>query len=246
MAYELYYWPSIQGRGEFVRLALEEGNIDYVDVARRPGKNGLPAMLRLLDGEAVVTPPFAPPFLRAGRLLIGQTANILLFLGNRHGLGPRTEPGRLWAHQLQLTIADAVQEVHDTHHPIAPSLYYEDQRKEARRRAADFIGSRAGKYLGYFEQVLARNPRGDKYLIGARPAYVDLSLFQLVAGLRYAFPRAMARLEKPYPLVIALHDRVAARPRIAAYLASERRIPFNQEGIFRHYGELDMAPSGGG
>jgi glutathione S-transferase len=245
MAYELYYWPSIQGRGEFVRLALEEANVSYVDVARRPGQNGLPAMLRLLDGEDVVAPPFAPPFLRAGRLLIGQTANILLFLGSRHDLAPRTEAGRLWAHQLQLTIADAVQEVHDTHHPIASGLYYDDQRKEARRRAADFVAARAAKYLGYFEQVLARNPRGNKYLVGARSTYPDLSLFQLVAGLRYAFPRAMARLEKRHPLVIALHDRVATRRRIAAYLASERRISFNQEGIFRHYPELDLSAGGG-
>jgi len=245
MPYELHYWPSIQGRGEFVRLALEDADIAYVDVARQPGTKGLPAMLRLLDGKDVVQPPFAPPFLRAGKLLIGQTANILLFLGSRHGLAPRTEAGRLWTHQLQLTIADAVNEVHDTHHPIASGLYYEDQRQEARRRAADFIASRTPKYLGYFEQVLARNPRGDKYLVGARPTYADLSLFQLVAGLRYAFPRAMARLEQHQRLVIALHERVAARPRIAAYLASERRIPFNEEGIFRHYPELDRPAAGG-
>ncbi|HLN07953.1 MAG TPA: glutathione S-transferase [Xanthobacteraceae bacterium] len=239
MPYELYYWPSIQGRGEFVRLALEDADIAYVDVARQPGKNGLPSMLRLLDGRECVQPPFAPPFLRAGKLLIGQTANILLFLGSRYDLAPRTEAGRLWTHQLQLTIADVVNEVHDTHHPIASRLYYRDQRQEARRRAADFIATRAPKYLGYFEQVLAGNPRGDKFLVGARPTYADLSLFQLVAGLRYAFPRAMTRLERQLPLVVALHDRVASRPRIAAYLASERRIPFNEEGIFRHYPELD-------
>lgn len=240
MPYELYYWPSIQGRGEFVRLALEEADVAYKDVARAPGRDGMRSMLRLLDGEDAVQPPFAPPFLRAGKLLIGQTANILLFLGNRHGLAPRTEAGRLWTHQLQLTIADVIQEVHDTHHPIASALYYEDQRKEARRRAADFISSRAPKYLGYFEQVLARNRRGDEYLVGGRPTYADLSLFQLVAGLRYAFPRAMARLEKRHPRVVALHARVAARPRIAAYLRSERRIPFNEDGIFRHYPELDL------
>jgi glutathione S-transferase len=239
MAYELYYWPSIQGRGEFVRLALEQAGVPYVDVARHPGKNGMPAMLRLLDGDVVPAPPFAPPFLRAGKLLIGQTANILLFLGDRHDLAPRSEAGRLWTHQLQLTIADVVQEVHDTHHPIASSLYYEDQRKEARRRAADFLANRAPKYLGYFERVLARSPQRKFYLVGTRTSYADLSLFQLVAGLRYAFPRAMARLEKRVPRVVALHDRIGALPRIAAYLTSERRIAFNEEGIFRHYPELD-------
>ena len=236
MTYELYYWPSIQGRGEFVRLALEEIGADYVDVAR---ENGVSAMLEFIDGEAA-HPPFAPPFLRAGDLLIGQTANILAFLGARHGLAPADEPGRLWANQLQLTLADFLQEVHDTHHPIASGLYYEEQKTEARRRAADFLESRAPKFLGYFERVLARN--GDRHLVGAAPTYPDLSLFQMVAGLRYAFPCAMARLEGAVPGVVALHDMVAARPRIAAYLASDRRIPFNDQGIFRHYPELDAEP----
>ncbi len=237
MRYELYYWPSIQGRGEFVRLALEEAGTDYADVAREGGGEG--AMFRLLDGEEVARPPFAPPFLRAGRLLIGQTANILLYLGDRHGLAPATAAGKLWAHQLQLTIADFVDEIHDTHHPIAGSLYYEDQRNEARARAADFLRSRAPKYLGYFERLLAGRKAGAGHLVGARLSYPDLSLFQIVAGLRYAFPRAMARLDPTHPRVLALHDAVAARPRIAAYLASPRRIAFNQDGIFRHYPELD-------
>jgi glutathione S-transferase len=241
MRYELYYWPTIQGRGEFVRLALEEAGADYVDVARgsKRSGDGVPAMLQLLDGETVERLPFAPPFLRAGNLLIGQTANILLFLGGRHTLAPRAEAGRLWAHQLQLTIADLNSEVHDTHHPIAGRLYYEDQRAEARRRAADFVASRAPKFLGYFERVLERNPTGDAHLVGAWLSYPDLSLFQVVAVLRYAFPRAMARLERGVPRVIALHDRVAERPRIAAYLASPWRLPFSEEGIFRHYEELD-------
>jgi glutathione S-transferase len=240
MRYELYYWAGIQGRGEFVRLALEEAGADYIDVAREA--DGERAMLRLLDGNDVEHPPFAPPYLKAGELLIGQTANILFYLGPRHDLAPPTEAGRLWAHQLQLTIADLVDEVHDTHHPIASSLYYEDQRPEAKRRTADFLKSRAPKYLGYFEKVLIRNKAGSEYLIGANLTYLDLSLFQVVAGLRYAFPRAMARLEPKYPRVVALHESVATRPRIATYLSSNRRIAFNEHGIFRHYPELDIDP----
>jgi glutathione S-transferase len=236
MRYELYYWPEIQGRGEFVRLALEEVDADYVDVARRKG--GTAAMFKLLDGERVKQPPFAPPFLKAGKLLIGQTTNILLFLGARHGLAPKDEAGRLWVHQLQLTVADFVVEAHDAHHPIGSGLYYEDQKKEAKRRAADFLKNRAPKYFGYFERVLERN-RGSKYLAGKRLTYADLSLFQIIAGMRYAFPKAMAKLEKRIPRAVAVHDRVAARPRIAAHLASDRRIPFNEYGIFRHYKELD-------
>ena len=237
MRYELYYWDGIQGRGEFVRLALEEAGAEYVDVAREAGGEG--AMLRLLSSEEIVHPPFASPFLKAGELIIGQTANILLYLGAHHGLAPDDEAGRSWAHQLQLTIADLVDEVHDTHHPIASSLYYEDQRQEARARASDFLKSRAPKYLGYFERVLERNKAGNGHLVGAKLTYPDLSLFQIVAGLRYAFPRPMARLEPKHPRVVAVHDRVATRPRIAAYLASDRRIAFNEHGVFRHYPELD-------
>ncbi|MBV8523008.1 MAG: glutathione S-transferase [Acetobacteraceae bacterium] len=236
--YELYYWPTIQGRGEFVRLALEEAGPSYVDVARESG--GESAMMRLLKDERIEHPPFAPPFLKAGDLFIGQTATILAFLGERHGLAPADTAGRLWAEQLQLTIMDFLQEIHDTHHPIASGLYYEDQREAARRRAADFLKFRAPKFMGYFERVLARNAVGKPHLIGADLTYPDLSLFQIVAGLRYAFPKSMARLEKHCPRVVAVHDHVAQRPRIAAYLSSSRRIPFNNEGIFRHYQELDL------
>ncbi|MEA2954255.1 MAG: glutathione S-transferase [Alphaproteobacteria bacterium] len=235
MRYELYYWAEIQGRGEFVRLALEEAGADYVDVARA-GK-GEEKMMALLNGKRVKHPPFAPPFLRAGKLLVGQTANILRFLGERHGLAPKNEEGRLWTHQLQLTIADFVVEIHDTHHPLGVSFYYEDQKQEAKRRTVDFLKNRAPKFLDYFERVLTRS--GGPYLLGRKLTYADLSLFQIVEGLRYAFPKAMKRLEKKHPRVVALHDRIAARPRIKAYLASERRIDFNEWGIFRHYKELD-------
>jgi glutathione S-transferase len=238
MRYELYYWDGIQGRGEFVRLALEDAGARYVDVAR--GDGGEDAMLALLDGRSVVRPPFAPPFLKAGRQLIGQTANVLLFLGPRHGLAPASEPGRLWTHQLQLTLADLVAEAHDTHHPIASTLYYDDQRREARRRAAHFVAERMPKYLGYFERVLAQNPRGSHHLVGARLTYADLSLFQVVEGLSYAFPKAMTRLARRHRNVMGVRDRVRERPRIAAYLASPRRIAFNEQDIFRHYPALDL------
>jgi glutathione S-transferase len=237
MRYELYYWPEIQGRGEFVRLALEDANADYLDVARLP-KRGITAMMRFLESRSAERPPFAPPFLKAGKLVIAQTANILLFLGPRLRLVPKDEASRLWANQLQLTIADWVGEVHDTHHPISGGLYYEEQKREARRRAADFRDNRLPKFLDYFEQILKRNPKGG-YLVSKAVSYVDLSMFQMIAGLRYAFPRAMARLEPKVPRLVALHDRVSARPRLAAYLASPRRLAFNQEGLFRHYPELD-------
>jgi len=241
MRYELYYWPSIQGRGEFVRLALEEAGADYVDVARGSEKDGLgvPALMKLMNDESGATPPYAPPFLRAGKLLIGQSANILMYLGSRHKLAPKSEAGRLWTHQLQLTVTDFVKEIHDTHHPIASSLYYEEQKEAAQQYTVSFRKLRAPKYLGYFERVLERNPGGDKYLVGRSLSYADLSVFQLVAGLRYAFPQAMTQWEKKVPRVVALHDRVGVRPNVLAYLESDRRIPFNESGIFRHYPELD-------
>jgi glutathione S-transferase len=241
MVYELYYWPSIQGRGEFVRLALEEANARYVDVARESGAAaGLGQLMRLLDGPRIERPPFAPPFLKVGKRVIGQTANILMFLGQRHGLAPKDEAGRLWANALQLTVTDFVAAVHDTHHPIASGFYYEDQKQEARRAAAEFLKNRVPKFLGYFERVLSRNAHGEHYLIGSKLSYVDLSMFQLVAGLTYAFPRAMAKSRRSYRRLRSLHGRVQDRPRIAAYLASARRIPFNEDGIFRHYPELDV------
>ena len=237
MRYELYYWPTIQGRGEFVRLALEEAGADYIDVARRPGKRGVPAMTKLMDDRRSKRPSYAPPFIKAGKLVIAQTANILLYLGPRLGLAPRDEAGRLWAHQLQLTISDLVVEIHDTHHPVTTYLYYEEQRPAAKRRTADFWRYRVPKILGYFERVLARS--GGPHVLGRRLCYVDLSLFQIIEGLRYAFPKRMQRFEKKVPRLVALHDRVAKRPRIAAYLASKRRIPFSQWGIYRYFKELD-------
>ncbi len=233
MRYELFYWPGIQGRGEFVRLALEEADADYVDVARR--KDGIAKMMREMN--AGPHPPFAPPFFKAGNLVIAQTANILLYIGDHHGLAPRSEAGRLWTHQLQLTIADVVAEAHNVHHPVAANLYYDDQKREARRAAKSFIKERIPKYLGYFENVLER--AGGDFLLGRKITYADLSLFQLVEGLRYAFPRAMKRAEHKLRRVVALHDKVMKREQIAAYLASPRRLPFNEEGIFRHYPELD-------
>jgi glutathione S-transferase len=238
--YDLYYWPTVQGRGEFVRLALEEAGARYRDVAREPGRGaGMPAMLALLRERGLSRPPFAPPFLQARRLIIGQTANILQFLGPRHGLVPRDASARLWVHQLQLTVSDFMVEVHDTHHPISGSLYFHEQRKEARRRSADFLKNRVPKFLDYFDTVLARSGRKPRFLLGARLTYADLSVVQVIAGLSYAFPNHTAKLARKYRRLFALHERVQERPRIAAYLASPRRIAFNNDGIFRHYPELD-------
>jgi len=237
MRYELYYWPTVQGRGEFIRLALEEAGADYVDAARRPGRRGVPAMMNLMQNGRLARPPYAPPFLKAGKTIVAQTANVLLFLGPRLNLAPREEAGRLWAHQLQLTISDLVVEIHDTHHPVSSWLYFEEQRPAARRRTNDFWRYRVPKYLGYFERVLKNN--GGQFMIGRRLSYVDLSLFQIVEGLRYAFPKRMKRFERKIPEVVALHDRIARRPRIAAYQASRRRIPFSQWGIYRYFKELD-------
>ena len=237
MRYELYYHPTVQGRGEFVRLALEEAGADYVDVARRKGNAGVPAMMKIIEDKRGTRPPFAPPFVKVGKLIVAQTANILFFLGPRLNLSPCDEAGRLWAHQLQLTITDLVVEIHDTHHPITSWLYFEEQRPAARRRTKDFWRYRVPKFLGYFERILQKN--GGRFLVGRRLTYVDLSIFQIIEGLHYAFPKRMKRFERKVPGLVALHDSVAARPRIKAYLASPRRIAFSQWGIYRYYKELD-------
>ena len=223
--YRLYYWPSIQGRGEFVRLALEVAGAAYADVARASG--GVAKMRKEMQRRQV----FAPPFLVHGKVVLAQTANILFYLGPRLGLAPKSPTGRLWLHQQQLTIADWLAEVHDTHHPIGSGLYYEAQKREARRRSEDFRAHRLPKFLRYFETL--ERPAGMK----AGVTYLDLSLFQMIEGLRYAFPRTMQRLR--YPSLADLHERIGRRPRLAAYLRSARRIAFNEQGIFRHYPELD-------
>jgi glutathione S-transferase len=238
MAYELYYWTGIQGRGEFVRLALEQAGADYVDVARETGDG---AIDKITDDPATLTPSFAPPFLRDGDIVVGQTSAILFYLGPRLCLAPEDERMRLWCHQIQLTIADAVVEAHDTHHPIGAGSYYEDQKPESKRRSAEFRDERLPKFLGWFATILARNPAGDTWLVGDGLTYADLSLFQLLEGFDYAFPRCFAVHKDRYPAVLALRERVRLQPKIAAYLKSKRRLPFNEYGIFRHYPELDAA-----
>ena len=235
MRYQLYYWPEIQGRGEFVRLALEDAGAAYDDVAR--AKGGMDKMMAMMNGGSDKRPPFAPPFLKAGKLVIAQVANILFYLGPRLKLAPRDEAGRLWLHQLQLTVTDFVKEIHDTHHPLGGELYYEDAKPEAKRFSENFLRSRAPKYLGYFDAVIKKS--GGPYALGRKLTYLDLSLFQLIEGLRYAFPSAMKGIERDAARVVAVRDKVAARPGIKKYLASPRRIPFNESGIFRHYPELD-------
>jgi glutathione S-transferase len=243
--YQLHYWPGIQGRGEFVRLALEAAGAPYVDVVRddESAAGGVAAMAPYLSAEATTRPPFACPFLVDGKHVIGQTAAILLYLGPRLRLVGASEADRLWTHQVQLTIADFVVEVHDIHHPLGSSLYYEDQKPESVKRAREFRKERLPKFLGWFETVLQRNPKnaGRKVpnLVGARLSYADLSLFQLVEGLRYALPRAAGKALKKTPRIVALHEGVRNHKRLAEYLRSDRRVPFNEEGIFRHYPELD-------
>ena len=239
--YRLYYWPEIQGRGEFVRLVLEDAGASYVDVARLSSEEGggTDALVAVLRRADIGAPAFAPPILQHGDLYISQTAAICGYLGERHGLLP-DGAGRWRTQQLQLTIADFVVEIHDTHHPIAGSLYYEDQKEEALRRSATFREERLTKFLGYFERVMAHNAASDgRWLVGPGCSCADLSLFQVMTGLEYAFPNALGALRDQYPHVFALRERVAERPNIAAYLASDRRIAFNELGIFRRYPELD-------
>ena len=241
--FQLYYWPGIQGRGEFVRLVFEDAGVPYDDVGRLPEAQGggVGAVVRLLEEPGPWLTPLGPPALRHGRVLVAQTAAILQYVAPLVGLIPRDDASRRRAHQIQLTIADLVEEVHGTHHPIAVSLHYEDQRREAARRAAAFVRERIPMHLGYLDGALDSNAAGrGRWLVGRSCSYVDLSVFQVIAGLRYAFPRAMLRHERAVPRLGAVHDAVATRPRIKAYLASDRRIPFNEEGIFRHYPELDL------
>jgi glutathione S-transferase len=233
MPYELYYWPTIQGRGEFVRLALEQAGADYRDVARTDG--GEKRLMR--EMKRAGRPPFAPPYLKDGEVIVGQTAAILLYLGPKLDLAPAGEVGRLWTHQIQLTLADLVAEAHDTHHPIGVGAYYEDQKPEAARRAREFCDARIPKFFDWLEDVLGKS--GGDWLVGEALTYADLSAFQVVAGLSYSLPKTTSAALKARPKLDSLAERVRALPNIATYLASDRRIAFNEDGIFRRYPELD-------
>jgi glutathione S-transferase len=234
MTYDLWYWAEIPGRGEFVRLTLEAAGIAYRDMARELGSG---AMMK--DMASRRPRPFAPPYLVAGDLCIAQTANVLRFLTERHDLGPAGEAGRLLVHQIQLTVADLAEEIHGVHHPVDPGLYYHEQKAEALRAARAFRADRLPKYLGWFENLL--DDAGGDWLAGDRWSPADLSLFHLVAGLDYAFPLRMGALAPDINRVRALHDRVHRLPELADYLASDRCLGFNDEGLFRHYPELDAA-----
>ena len=283
MAYELHYWPTIQGRGEFVRLALEAAGAPYIDIARgdEADKQGVPALMRALADKRERHLPFAPPFLKDGDYVIGQTAAILQYLAPTLKLVGRNEQARTWSLQVQLTIADMVDEAHDAHAP--PSSWHSSVEPaswvKVKAAVVWFVGlagcvatpgaagavtstvqtiwvssltrgvlsatffcrERMPKFMQWFERILVQNPAGPRHLVAGRLSYPDLSLFQLVEGLRYAFPKASERVLSRTPHVRELQARVAALPRVAAYLASERRIPFNQQGLFRHYPELDDA-----
>jgi glutathione S-transferase len=240
MSYDLWYWPGIQGRGEFVRVFMEAAGISYRDRARQADAQALVEDMEAReDGEGFA--PYAPPYLVArdgeNEFTIAHVAHILTWLTENHDLGSGDLQTDLHLIQLQLTITDVVAEAHDTHHPLGGSLYYEDQKQAAATRAKGFREERIPKYFDHFETALAVNPgpfcRADRF------GHVDTSLFQLVEGLRYAFPRRMAQIESDYPRIFACRDAVAELPGIAAYRQSERRIPFNEDGIFRHYPELD-------
>ena len=235
--YELYYWPGIPGRGEFIRLALEFSGASYLDVARSKKVGGVSAMMKMMESRKNKLAPFAPPFLKHGKFVIAQRANVLLYLGPRLGLAPRGEEVRLAIHQHELTVSDLIVEAHDTHHPLGGGLYYEDQKKESKARSKNFVKDRIPKYLGYFEDALAAND--GKHLVGKRTTYVDLSMFQIIAGLTYAFPKAMKRTAPKIPKLSRLHERITMEPKLANYFSSVRRAPFNEDGIFRHYPELD-------
>ncbi len=233
---KLVYWPGLPGRGEFVRLVLEEAGVPYEDVAREP--DAVETVMAACRGELGGTPAFAPPILVDGELVLSQTVNLCRYVGLKHGLWPADPALDATALGVALTFADLVAEVHDTHHPISGRLSYEDQRAEAARRSAEFRRGRLATWLGWWARVLAH---GGEWMVGPSRTAVDLTAFQALEGLRYAFPHAMASLEPRFPALGHHHDRVAALPRVAAYLASDRRQTFDESGIFRRYPELDAA-----
>ena len=245
--YHLIYWPGIPGRGEHVRLALEQAGAEYTDTAHV--EDGIKTVSSQISkenkGDSINPPPLAPPILKHGEYTISQTPNILLYLGTKLGLAPTTEEdpvGIYHVNELTLTALDGLSnEPHDVHHPIAVAEYYENQKEEAAKKAKDYRENRLPKFFEYFERVLSGDAsKGGEYLYGGQLTYADLVLFQTVDGVSFAFPRRVGSLKKSgdYDKVFALYDRVKALEKIKAYLESDRSQEYSM-GIYRHYPELD-------
>ena len=197
-------------------------------------------MLALLHGEGTSHIPFAPPFLRDGGVIVSHAAAILLYPGRADRTRANRRRTGAYGRTRYRAITDIVAEVYNSHHPIDADKWFHEQKDAAIARAAVFRRDRMPKYsFGWFERLLAANPAGVDHLVGGFVTYADLSLFQLVEGLRFAFPLASERTLARLPRVTALHKAMAERPRLKAYLASERRVPFKETGIFRRYPELD-------
>jgi glutathione S-transferase len=234
--HRLYYWPNLQGRGEFVRLVLEAAGVPYEDVAR-VHPDGAREVMAFMTADREGQLPFAPPVLVVGEHVLAQMPVIVRYLGEAHGLAGTDPIANAHVQQLVLTWCDVVDEVHAVHHPVSTAWFYEQQRDEAIVAARLFRDERLVRWLQWGERTLQRH--GGDWLAGSRMTVADLAAFQVVTGLRHMFPVAMGRTRGRHPGLMALVDRVAAVPRVAAYLESDRRIPFNLDGIFRAYPELD-------
>ncbi|KAL1639271.1 hypothetical protein SLS58_008113 [Diplodia intermedia] len=251
--YELLYHPGIPGRGEYIRLVLEAAGTPYSEPAREKGKAGYDAVLATCSpsstGDADGNPPvFAPPALRvpgAGRdgkaLVIAQTPNIIQYLAPKVGLAPADEADALHASQIMLTALDLSNETHDSHHPIAVSLYYEDQKDAAKQRAKDFRENRIPKFFSYFERSLKGNEEsgGGKYLVGDKLTHADTTVWQVIDGLLFAFPKELEARKEEFPLIFGkFYPGIKEEKGLKEYLASDRRLKYSQ-GLYRHYPELD-------
>jgi len=238
--YRLYYWPNLPGRGEFIRLVLEQAGAKYVDIARQPEAEGggMPPLMALRYGQGEGQPAYAPPVLRAGDFWLAQTPAICDYLAAIHRLVPTEPQGRARALQVFLTIFDVLGEVHDTHHPISKARFYEDQKQAAKQNATSFLQDRLPNHMAYFDRVLSQ--AGGAYLLGHTLTYVDLAMYQLLLGLKHAFPKGASQVLTQTPGLSALFDKVAAQPRVAAFKASDRSVAFSNDGIFRNYPELDL------
>ena len=250
--YELLYWPEIPGRGEFIRLAFEATGTSYKDVANE-SKDGINAVLAAKADDLTIDsdgnpPAFAPPALRilgegkeGKTLVLYQTPAILSYLGDKLGLAGEDEVEKHWILSHTLTALDLNNEAHDTHHPVAVAKYYEDQKEEALKKATDFRENRLPKFFSFFERVLKGNDENGqgKYLVGSKLSYADTTVWHVLNGLKFAFPKELEAREKEFPTLFGtFYPSVQEQSGLKDYLSSDRRKPYSM-GIFRHYPELD-------
>jgi len=225
--WQILYWPAKDadgkvaagaGRAEYLRVLFEEAGVPYQDVTA-----GLRAFF-WQNLEAQPYPALAPPAIRKNNFILGQTAVCAKRLAMEFGFYPTDEDDAAHAEQIVTTVHEYIAEGRSAFHPVKNTMSYHDQKEEAKPYIAAFKADRLPRYMTNFERFLKANRGGGGFFVGDSLSYVDLQVMVMLQVTRSQFPDAWEALDAKL-----LKDHLAqmeARPRIKAYLLSDRKQPF--------------------